>query len=118
MSLKKEIERYSKLNGYYISSYEEINCSCGSNEFHLYSDDGEGGAYVICSTCKTELDIESSREYMEDPQSNICRCDNEDLNVGVGKAHYSESNDPRWVYVGAHCNKCGLDGVYVDWKQN
>lgn len=118
MSLKKEIERYSKLNGYPVSSYEDIRCTCGNNEFLLYSDDDEGGCVVICSVCNTRQDIENSREYIEVAQQNICNCDNDSLNIGVGKAYYSKSNEPRWVYVGAHCGKCNLDGVYVDWKQN
>lgn len=118
MSLKKEIERYSKLNGYQMSSYADVVCSCGGREFHLYSDDDEGGAFVICTSCKVEQDIESSREYIEESLNNICNCDNRSLKIGVGKAYYPESSDPRWVYVGAHCSKCGLKGVYVDWKQN
>ena len=118
MSLKKEIERYSKLNEYPTSSYEDIKCSCGSNKFHLFSDDNEGGSFLICSVCSTERDIENSRKYIEDAQQNICNCDNDSLNIGVGKAYYSDSNDSSWVYVGAHCSNCNLDGVYVDWKNN
>ena len=118
MNLKKEIERYSNLNGYPATSYEDLVCGCSNKEFHLYSDDDEGGAYAICTSCSSEKDIESSREYIEDAQNNICNCDNDHLNIGIGKAFYPESNEPRWVYVGAHCSKCSLDGVYVDWKQN
>ena len=118
MSLKKEIERYSKLNGYPISSYQDVVCSCGGKEFNLYSDDDEGGAYAVCIRCNKEHDLANSRRYIEDPQHNICTCDNENLEIAVGKAYYEESSDPRWVYVGAHCNKCGLDGVYVDWKES
>lgn len=118
MNLKKEIERYSKLNGYPSSSYEDIRCSCDNNEFQLYSDDNEGGCFLKCSVCKVEQDIEDSREYIENAQQNICNCDNDSLNIGVGKAYYSESNELKWVYIGAHCGKCNLDGVYVDWKQN
>ena len=118
MSLKKEIERYSRLNGYPIASYDDVDCTCGNKEFLLYSDDDEGGAFVICSSCKLEKDIENSREYIEEPLNNICSCDNDSLSIGVGRAYYPESNDLRWVYVGAHCGKYGLGGVYVDWKQN
>lgn len=118
MSLKKEIERYSKLNGYPISDYYEITCSCGCNEFHVFSDDEEGGAYVVCPGCGEEKDIEDSRQYIEKALNNVCNCENDHLVIGVGKAYYEASNDPRWVYIGCHCNKCGLDGVYVDWKQN
>ncbi len=118
MNLKKEIERYSKLNGYVISSYEGMTCACGNNDFHLYSDDDEGGAFIVCAACKAECDIENSREYIEEAQNNICNCDNDSFHIGIGKAYYSKSNEPLWVYVGAHCAKCGLDGVYVDWKQS
>ena len=118
MSLKKEIERYSKLNGYLISTYQEIKCSCGENEFHLYSDDDEGGAYLTCPNCKKEIDIHESRKYIKEYVNNICNCDNKKLNIGIGVAYYSGSNDPKWIYVGAHCNQCGLNGVYVDWKEN
>ncbi len=118
MNLEKEIERYSKLNGYPISSYKNINCSCGGKEFYLYSDDDNGGAFLICTASKAEHDIENSRAYIEVPQNNICNCDNDNLNIGVGKACYSGSSDPRWIYIGAHCGKCGLDGVYVGWKEN
>ncbi|MCJ8339852.1 MAG: hypothetical protein MJK10_15395 [Pseudomonadales bacterium] len=118
MSLKKEIERYSNLNGYPTTSYEELNCDCGSKEFRLYSDDDEGGAFGICVTCNSEYDIENSREYIEEALNNVCNCDSELLSLAVGKAFYPESNESRWVYVGAHCGKCGLDGVYVDWKQS
>ncbi|MCZ4339896.1 hypothetical protein [Shewanella colwelliana] len=118
MNLKNEIERYSNLNGYPATSYEDLICNCGCKELHLYSDDDEGGAYVVCASCGTEYDIESSRTYIEEPQNNICNCDNDQFNIGVGKAFYPESNEARWVYVGAHCGKCGLDGVYVDWKQS
>ena len=118
MSLNKEIERYSQLNGYAIENYHDITCSCGRNEFELYSDDTEGGAFVVCTTCGAEHDIENSRQYIEEITHNISTCDNDSLNAGYGISYYPKSSDPRWIYVGAHCRKCGLSGVYVDWKVN
>jgi len=118
MKLEEEIKRYSELNGYPISEYSDIVCSCGCTEFHLFSDDEEGGAFAVCQKCGEEKDIEQSKKYIEESVNNICNCDNEILNIGVGKAYYEGSSEPRWIYVGCHCNKCGLDGVYVDWKQN
>jgi len=118
MKLEQEILRYSTKNGYAITSYTDINCSCGSSEFHLYSDDNEGGAFVVCSKCRAEQDIENSRGYIKEALNNICNCDNDKLKIGVGKAYYPDSNDNRWVYIGAECGKCGLLGVYVDWKEN
>ncbi len=118
MVLEKEIKRYSKLNGFPISEFNPFVCSCGHKEFELFSDDDEGGAYVVCSSCGLDQDLENSRRYIENNQQNVCNCDNADLNIGIGKAFHSNSNDVSWVYVGAHCNKCDLSGVYVDWKQN
>ena len=118
MSLKVEIERYSKLNGYKATDYSEVVCPCGTKELKLFSDDDEGGAYVLCPQCNQEIDLEESRHYIEVETSNICNCDNEILTVGIGKAYHQDSHDPRWVYIGCHCKQCGLSGVYVDWKQN
>ncbi len=118
MDIKDSINKYSNKNGYPISEYKDVKCPCGNITFQLYSDDDEGGAYVVCSSCGKENDIENSRKYIEYEQQNICNCDNENLNIGVGKAFYPNSTDPRWVYVGASCSKCNLAGVYVDWKEN
>lgn len=117
MKLEQEVLRYSRKNGFPISEFQELTCLCGSLKFHLYSDDEEGGAYVICSQCHTDQDIENSRQYIEEACNNICNCENDHLKVGVGKAFYKDSNELCWVYVGAHCDKCGLAGVYSDWKE-
>ncbi len=117
MSLKSKITDYSESNGSVIDSFELIKCDCGSELFQLYSDDTEGGAYVACSQCRKEHDIENSKHYIEDEDHNICNCDNDELNIGIGKSFYSGSNDVNWVYVGASCNNCGVSGVYVDWNE-
>lgn len=117
MKLEKEILRYSKNNGYPISEYNAITCSCGAKELYLCSDDEEGGAYVVCPKCNLEQNIENSCQHIEQAYNNICTCDNEKLMVGVGKAYYADSHDTRWVYVGAQCNRCDLVGVYADWSE-
>lgn len=117
MELEKEIQRYSKLNGHPIDVYEPVACSCGCSELNLYSDDDEGGAVGVCIKCSAEIDIGSSKSYMENPVQNLCQCDNDRLELGVGRSFYPDSRDARWVYVGAHCGKCNLVGVYVDWKE-
>ena len=117
MELEKDIQRYSKLNGYPIDAYESVVCSCGCDELQLYSDDEEGGALALCPKCGAEIVIENSKSYVEDPVQNLCRCDNGQLQLGVGKSFYPDSRDARWVYVGAQCRKCNLVGVYVDWKE-
>lgn len=117
MSIESSIKDYSKSNGSVITHFNSINCECGSDEFLLFSDDTEGGAYIVCSNCKKESDIENSKRYIESEDHNICNCDNENLNIGIGKSFYPESNDVKCVYVGASCNKCNLSGVYVDWVE-
>jgi hypothetical protein len=118
MNLEREIKRYSGLNGYPITQFKHLSCSCGGSEFYLFSDDNEGGAFAICTACSLEQDIENSKRYIEEKQQNICNCDNEKLNIGIGKAYFEGSKDLRWIYVGAECNDCGLSGVYVDWKES
>ena len=117
MKLENEIKRYSTLNGYPISNFDQLVCSCGESKFKLFSDDEEGGACGVCIACGTEYDVENSVSYIESRQQNICNCDNEILELGVGRALYREGPDVCWVYVGAECKKCGLAGVYVDWKE-
>ena len=117
MSIKKELQRYSKLNGYEISVYDQIICTCKNNKFKLYSDDTESAAYVTCSSCGKQHSIENSAQYIENPQQNVCACNNPNLYIGAGKALYDKSKDTRWVYIGAECSKCGLTGVYVDWNE-
>jgi len=38
------------------------------------------------------------------------------LEITVGVALYTKTDDVKWVYVGGRCPKCGLTAVYGDWK--
>lgn len=118
MSIRTEIDRYAKANRCPITHYEDLVCRCGSQHMHLHSDDDDAGAYVQCVRCKQQIDIANSREFIEDPIQNQCNCGHDVLSVGVGIALRSDTGARRWVYVGAHCAKCGETGVYVDWKEN
>lgn len=117
MSIEKEIQRYSKLNGYGISIYDKVVCTCKKSDLRLYSDDDEGAAYLTCSSCGKHHSIENSVQYIENLQQNVCSCGSPNLHIGIGKALYHKSKNTRWVYIGAECSKCGLTGVYVDWNE-
>ena len=118
MNLDEEMAIYAKKNGYPIELIEKQTCDCGSDLFTLFSDDLEGGAYIVCSKCKKERDIRDSRMYIENKEQNICNCDEESLQISIGVAFFKGTRDPRWIYVGARCPKCELAGAYVDWKEN
>ncbi|MEM9632039.1 MAG: hypothetical protein AAGA50_11985, partial [Pseudomonadota bacterium] len=115
--LRNEIERYSELNGCKISKFEVVTCHCGGNDFKLFSDDQNGAAFATCASCGNTEDIWNSQKYTEKPLQNICRCGQEELALALGLSTYSNSDDIRWVYVGAHCKICRLSGVYVDWQE-
>lgn len=117
MNLEAEITRYSKLNESPISSYKDISCACGFKKFRLYSDDVEGGAYLTCCTCDSEIELLNSKKYIEKEFQNICNCGNEKFGIAVGISTHQNSEDINWVYIGAGCDQCGLAGVYVDWKE-
>lgn len=116
--LRTRMLRYSKANGYPISRYAPVKCSCGQSELKLWSDDTQGGAYAVCPDCETQIDIMQSHAYADDPIHNVCDCSNEKLLLNVGVAVYDNgSDDVRWVYVGGLCRKCNLAGVYADWHE-
>lgn len=117
MTLKNALEQYARNNEYPIDKYELLACACGSESFHLFSDDEESGAYVRCLACGLAKDIEESRGYIETERHNVCTCENRDLKIGLGWAFYANTTDVRWVYVGAECPECKLAGVYVDWAE-
>jgi hypothetical protein len=117
LGLRNEVKRYSTLNGYQISDFTPVICVCKREKLLLTSDDNEGAAFADCPSCNSQIDIQDSRNYAENPVQNICNCGSEELLLGVGIAKYENSDDVRWVYVGGLCPKCGLSGVYVDWNE-
>jgi hypothetical protein len=116
--IRDEIVRYSDLNGYHAHHFADAVCNCGGRTFHLLLDDDQGVAIRRCLTCTTEHPIGDSDEYLDDaePEECACPCGAEEFEITVGISLYEESEDVRWLYLGARCAKCGLTAVYGDWK--
>lgn len=91
---------------------------CGSRLFQLKLDEDSGVAVRICAACNTEHAMGDSAAYLDEaePLERECACENSALEVTVGVSLYADSEDVRWLYVGARCPKCKLTGVYGDWK--
>tara|TARA_R110001592_G_scaffold159604_1_gene391216 strand:+ start:846 stop:1211 length:366 start_codon:yes stop_codon:yes gene_type:complete len=115
--LRAEILRFSTSNGHPAVAFESLVCACGHEKFTLFSDDRSGGAVAVCTACEENISIYDSADFMEEVAQNVCACDHEVLYLMTGMAHYPDSDDVQWVYVGATCAECDLAGVYVDWKE-
>lgn len=115
--IRQEIERYSAENGFPANDFEPLVCDCGCEEFTLFSDARGGGALAVCAECEMNLSIYDSADFIEDIGQNICECGHDRLYLMTGMAHYPDTVDVRWVYVGAKCTACGLVGVFVDWEE-
>ena len=117
MILQESIHDYSQANGRIATSFESIECECGCTEFRLFSDDEEGGAFVVCQACDCEFDLADSRQFIASMEQNICSCGVEGLEVMIGTAFHEGTQDPCWTYIGGMCRQCGLAGVYTDWVE-
>lgn len=115
--LKEEIKRYSSSSSRMPTKFDNYACSCGNEEFKLYSDDNEGGCGIVCPKCEQGISIFESADYMEEVAQNTCLCGQEELLIMTGASFYPDSKDIEHVYVGAKCPKCKLVGVYVDSKE-
>ena len=116
--IRAELIRYSKENGYLAQHFADAACKCGGKIFRLTLDDEEGAAVRICIACKIEHPIGDSEEYLKDAElgERACPCENEEFEITVGVSLYEGSEDVKWLYLGCRCPKCGLTGVYGDWK--
>jgi hypothetical protein len=116
--IREEILRYSKRVKYLAHHFADAECKCGGRLFYLALDDNEGVALRKCVGCAVEHPIGDSDEYMAeaDLEQRTCICGAEDFEITVGVSLYRDSEDVRWLYVGCRCPKCGLTGVYGDWK--
>lgn len=116
--IHREIQRYSKLNGYLAQHLADAMCSCGSRAFRLSLDENEGAAVRQCHKCGAEHPIGDSGEYLDDAELEECECpcgsDYFEISVGVSLCEGSE--DVRWLYLGCRCLQCKLTAVYGDWK--
>lgn len=116
--VKAELLRYSTKNAYVTEKYRQSQCTCGGDKFKLESDEEAGAARRICIKCGIVHMMGDSSEFEEDANfdKHSCVCEGEDFELVSGVALYEGSNDVRWYYIGCHCVKCQLVGVFADWK--
>ncbi|MFO0570075.1 MAG: hypothetical protein U0263_30810 [Polyangiaceae bacterium] len=130
--LRREMKQYADANGYPMARSYAPKCKCGakvmsaaygSGTFFIAGDDRDGGALLICGDCDAEGFVADSQTYMRprltrEGQWRECFCRKRDFQVVVGAAFYADSSDVRWWYVGGRCVHYGVQGVYVDWKDD
>lgn len=116
--IRDEILRYSKRNAYPAHHYADAVCKCGGRLFTLRMDDAAGAAIRKCVSCFEEHAIGDSEDYLKEAELQIyqCVCLENIFEITIGVSLYRDSEDVRWLYVGCRCPKCGLTGVYGDWK--
>jgi hypothetical protein len=116
--IRDEILRYSKRNEYPAHHFADAVCGCGGRLFVLRMDGVAGAAVRKCVACRDEHPIGDSGEYLDESQLQMyeCVCLENVFEITVGVSLYDDSEDVRWFYVGCRCPKCGLTGVYGDWK--
>jgi hypothetical protein len=115
--IREEVLRYSKFE-YVAHHFADAICECGGKLFQLALDDRQGAALRKCVGCGIEHPMGDSANYLHvaklEIRIYICGADQFEITVGVSL--YDDSEDVRWLYVGCRCPKCGLTGVYGDWK--
>lgn len=121
--LREELARYSELNGYPIDNFIDVACSCGSDTFHLLTDEDQGVAIRECTKCGEEHFMGDSEDYESEAEVELhqCVCEREVFQITAGVHRYrndddSPSDDVRWLYIGCRCPSCELIGCYADWK--
>jgi hypothetical protein len=116
--IRKELQRYGKLNEYVPTQFADARCSCGCKKFQLELDDEQGAAVRTCSKCKDEHPIGDSDEFLDEAELEACDCvcGKDVFEITVGVSLYEDSKDVRWLYLGCRCPSCGLTGCYGDWK--
>ncbi|MCC9600555.1 hypothetical protein LOC67_08280 [Stieleria sp. JC731] len=121
--LRKELARYSTVNGYPIDNFTNVKCKCGCQLFELYTDEEQGAAMRTCTQCHNEHLMGDSADYVSEAElvPHECNCRKDQFQIVVGVHRYrnaddSVSDDVRWLYIGCRCPKCNLLGCYADWK--
>jgi hypothetical protein len=116
--IPERLRHYSRKNGYPAEHFADAMCRCSNRTFTLLVDDTEGAAIRKCIACGHEHPIGDGDEYLEGAELEECGCPcgAEGLELTVGVALYTGSQDVRWLYIGARCPHCGLVGCYADWK--
>jgi len=121
--LREEMRRYARANGYPLARDHAPACACGGRTFHLGADEEEDGAALACTACGERGFVADSEQFvgagiLEEALLCECLCGQRAFEVIVGAALYADSDDVRWWYVGCRCGRCGLVGVYADWKDD
>src|SRR5206468_3940833 len=76
----------------------------------------EGAVHYVCD----------SADYWDDDEADECGCpcgESDEFRLSVGFRHVDVQDEDRrisrmvkWVYVGGMCVRCGVVGLYADWK--
>lgn len=118
--LKSQIIHYSTDNGYLAEHFATAKCGeCGGTVFNILMNENEGVAVRTCVSCDNEHGIGDSDDYFDEVDEVYpvkCTCDGDQFEIMAGVALYQDSEDVRWFYLGCECVRCGLSGVYGDWK--
>lgn len=117
-TLRAELTRYAKANGYAAHHVADAKCTCGSITFRLLLDDTAGAAVRVCESCKTKHPMGDSADFLDDADLDECQCPcgKEVFAISVAVSLYRGSDAVRWIYVGCRCAACGQEAVYGDWK--
>jgi hypothetical protein len=116
--LVARVRAYSEANGTPATEVLQSTCDgCGGTALHLHVDDDEGVAGRLCDRCGTTAFLADSDEYWDEaePAGAACPCGHEEFEVAVGFSRHDDG-EIRWVTVGGRCLRCGIVGVYADWK--
>ena len=115
--IPEALKRYGSDNSV-PTMFADAVCICGSRPFGLEVDEEQGVAVRVCVACSLAHPMADSAEYLDvaSLESCECLCDARRFELTMGLALYEDSEDVRWLYIGARCSVCGLVGCYGDWK--
>lgn len=123
VDIRKELCRYSDLNGYRATLFADAVCDCDNKRFELQLDDSEGAAIRTCVDCQRVHPIGDSDDYLSDAnlESCECPCGSCHFEIAVGVSLYQATDDIRWTYIrwtyiGCRCIDCHLIACFGDWK--
>jgi hypothetical protein len=100
------------------AQFADVECFCTGRRFRLALDEEQGAARRVCVNCGDVEWIADGGDYADEaePEACECLCGGDAFELTIGVSLYADSNDVRWLYVGARCPACCLSGCYGDWK--
>ena len=113
-----DVIRSFSADQYPATHFADAKCHCGENRFELAVDETEGAAVRTCVACQQPHPIGDSQDYLAGAtlESCECLCGSSALELTIGVALYSDSQDVRWIYLAGRCPQCHCAGCYADWK--